>query len=93
MKVWEGHSNILHVSHKAQAGFRPEYSTVAYMFSLSNVIKLKLHGNEKIYPLFVRFVGVMKDDKYFAKLNANSGFWQIALTDYSTKLATFITPF
>lgn len=35
----------------------------------------------------------MKGAKYFTKLDASSGFWQIPLDEYSSRLCTFATPF
>ena len=35
----------------------------------------------------------IKDAAYFTKLDANSGFYQIDLTEESKKLTTFLTPF
>ena len=37
-------------------------------------------------------LGKLAGAKYFTKLDANSGFWQIKLTEGSKPLTTFITP-
>ena len=37
-------------------------------------------------------LGKLAGAKYFTKLDANSGFWQIKLSEGSKKLTTFITP-
>lgn len=46
----------------------------------------KLPSREEIMAEFA-------DAKYFSKLDASSGFWQMMLDDTSSKLCTFITPF
>ena len=38
-------------------------------------------------------LGSLGKDKYFSKMSANSGFWQIKLDESSKELTTFITPF
>ena len=38
-------------------------------------------------------LGQLAGAKIFSKLDANSGFWQVPLTEESTLLTTFITPF
>ena len=35
----------------------------------------------------------MKGAKYFTKLDASSGYWQIKVDEESSKLLTFATPF
>ena len=56
---------------------------------LNRVIKhhhLKLPTAEEIF-------GEMADAKYFTKLDASNGYWQIKVDDESSKLLTFNTPF
>jgi len=47
------------------------------------------HPNRTIEEL----VANIPDAKYFSKLDANSGYWQIELSDNSSHLTTFSTPF
>ncbi|XP_053389029.1 uncharacterized protein K02A2.6-like [Mercenaria mercenaria] len=44
-------------------------------------------------PIIDQSLGRMAGAKYFSKLDANSGFWQINLAPESQLLTTFITPF
>ena len=44
-------------------------------------------------PAIDQSLGLLSGAKYFSKLDANSGFWQIKLSDQSKLLITFITPF
>ena len=46
-----------------------------------------------ILPSVEQTLAQVGDAKYFSKLDANSGFWQIELAPESSKLITFITPF
>ena len=46
-----------------------------------------------ILPSVEQVLAQIGDAKYFSKLDANSGFWQIELDEQSSKLTTFITPF
>lgn len=44
-------------------------------------------------PSVEHTLGLLQGAKIFSKLDANSGFWQIPLSDESKKFTTFITPF
>lgn len=44
-------------------------------------------------PVIDQSLGQLAGAKYFSKLDANSGFWQIKLSEESRLLTTFITPF
>ena len=44
-------------------------------------------------PAIDQSLGLLSGAKYFSKLDANSGFWQIKLSDQSKLLTTFITSF
>lgn len=44
-------------------------------------------------PSVEHTLGQIGGAKYFSKLDANSGFWQVALAPESAMLTTFITPF
>ena len=46
-----------------------------------------------ILPSVNHVLAQIGDAKFFSKLDANSGFWQIELSPDSSKLTTFITPF
>ena len=46
-----------------------------------------------ILPSVEQTLAQINGAKYFSKLDANSGFWQIQLSPESSKLTTFITPF
>src|SRR6266576_1011811 len=46
-----------------------------------------------IMPEVEETLGQIGKSKFFTKLDAMSGFWQIKLTPESAKLTTFITPF
>ncbi len=46
-----------------------------------------------ILPSVEHSLGQLKGAKVFSKLDANSGFWQIPLSQNSALLTTFITPF
>ena len=46
-----------------------------------------------VLPTFEDIVPKLAGARYFSKLDASSGFWQIPLHPDSTKLTTFITPF
>ena len=55
--------------------------------------------NESVYrekhpiPSVDQTLGQLAGAKYFSKLDANLGFWQIPLSQESSVLTTFITPF
>lgn len=44
-------------------------------------------------PTLDQITTKLANAKYFSKLDANSGFWQISLDDESAKLCTFATPY
>ena len=44
-------------------------------------------------PSVEQVLAQIGDAKHFSKLDANSGFWQIEVSEQSSKLTTFITPF
>ncbi|MCG7865814.1 MAG: reverse transcriptase family protein [Candidatus Thiodiazotropha taylori] len=44
-------------------------------------------------PVIDQSLGLLSGAKYFSKLDANSGFWQIKLSEESRLLTTFITPY
>ena len=44
-------------------------------------------------PSVEQVLAQIGDAKHFSKLDANSGFWQVELSEQSSKLTTFITPF
>ena len=46
-----------------------------------------------ILPSVDQSLGMLAGAKFFSKLDANMGFWQIPLTKESSKYTTFITPF
>lgn len=57
----------------------------------------KLNGSVRrerhILPSVEQTLAQIDRAKYFSKLDANSGYWQIELNPDSAKLTTFITPF
>ena len=44
-------------------------------------------------PAIDQTLGQLSGAKFFSKLDANSGFWQIELSEESRKLTCFITPY
>ena len=56
---------------------------------LNHYVKRERH----ILPSGVHILAQIGDTKFFSKLVANSGFWEIELSPDSSKLTTFITPF
>ena len=56
---------------------------------LNYYIKRERH----ILPSVDHALAQIGNAKYFSKLDANSGFWQIELSPESSNLTTFITPF
>ena len=44
-------------------------------------------------PSMEQVLAQIGDAKHFLKLDTNSGFWQVELSEQSYKLTTFITPF
>ena len=57
--------------------------------------KLNEYVRHKTHPLPSMDLtsGKLAGARYFTKLNANSGFWQIKLAESSRPLTTFITPY
>jgi hypothetical protein len=60
-----------------------------------DVSKLNDSVQRELHPMPVvdHTLGQLGGAKFFSKLDANSGIWQIKLTERSAKLTTFITPF
>ena len=58
-------------------------------FDLNKVIK----GEHYIMPPAETVMPEMSDAKYFSKLDASNGYWQIKVDEESSKLLTFNTPF
>lgn len=56
---------------------------------LNRYVKRERH----ILPSVDHVLGQIGDAKFFSKLDANSGFWQIEMSPETAKLTTFITPF
>ena len=56
---------------------------------LNNSILREFHPVPSVDHTLAQLSGA----KYFSKLDANSGFWQVGLSPESAKLTTFITPF
>ena len=59
-----------------------------------DLTKLNEYVQRENHPLpsLDRTLGKLAGAKYFTKLDANSGFWQIKLAESSRPLTTFITP-
>jgi hypothetical protein len=55
--------------------------------------ELNKHILREIHPMSTveSSLALLGDGKFFSKLDANSGFWQIPLTEESSKLTTFLT--
>ncbi len=56
---------------------------------LNNSVKREIHP----MPSVEHIVGQITGARYFSRLDANSGFYQIKLSERSSKLTTFVTPF
>ena len=56
---------------------------------LNNSILIEFHPVPSVDVTLAQ----LSEAKYFSKLDANSGFWQVGLSSESAKLTTFITPF
>lgn len=56
---------------------------------LNKAVKREYHP----LPTIEDTLGVLSNAKYFTKLDANSGYWQMKLDQVSQELTTFITPF
>ena len=52
-----------------------------------------VHRERLILPSVEQILAQLTGAKVFSKLDANSGFWQIRLSEESAILTTFITPF
>lgn len=52
-----------------------------------------LQRENNVFNTVEDLLGCLGNSKWYSKLDANSGFWQIPLDDGSSKLTTFITPF
>jgi len=57
--------------------------------SLNESILREVHSMPKVDTTLAQLSGA----RLFSKLDANSGFWQIPLSEESKLLTTFITPF
>ena len=62
-------------------------------FTVSRNLNTSVCRERPILPSVEQTLAQVGDAKYFSKLDANSGFWQIELAPESSKLTTFITPF
>ena len=60
-----------------------------YLTRLNESVCRKRHPLPVLEQILAQICGA----KYFSKLDANSGFWQIPLSPESSLLTTFITPF
>jgi len=56
-------------------------------------LNLNVCREQHILPSVENTLAQLGGAKYFSKLDANSGFWQIELDPKSSKLTMFITPF
>ena len=56
---------------------------------LNSSVLREIHPLPTVEDILAQLSGA----KVFSKLDANSGFWQIPLTEESRRLTTFITPY
>jgi transposase InsO family protein len=73
------------IAPKANGGIR----ICVDLSELNKNVKREVHP----MPAVEHTLGQLAGAKVFSKLDANSGFWQITLTESSCRLTTFITPF
>ena len=66
-------------------------SKVSVCVDLSVLNNFVQHENHPL-PSVEHTLGKLTGSKHFSKLDANSGFWQIKLSEESRHLTTFITP-